>query len=63
MHLTFGVKRTIDVPNEVVWRVLGDFGSEHLWTESVSECRRDTAGATLKRFEWEPSGLASCPAR
>jgi uncharacterized protein YndB with AHSA1/START domain len=32
----------IDSPNEAVWHVLGDFGSEHRWTRSVSRCTRDT---------------------
>ena len=28
--------------NEVVWRVLGDFGTEHRWTKTLTLCERDT---------------------
>jgi uncharacterized protein YndB with AHSA1/START domain len=41
--LEFVVTRSISAPNDVVWRVLGDFGAEHRWTRSVSQCARDTA--------------------
>jgi hypothetical protein len=40
--LRFAVSRTARAPNAAVWRVLGDFGTEHRWNTSVSECRRNT---------------------
>jgi hypothetical protein len=45
--LRFAVSRTVRAPNAAVWRVLGDFGTEHLWTTSVSECRRNTESARV----------------
>jgi hypothetical protein len=41
--LHFSVTRTMPVPSHQVWLVLGDFGTEHRWTRSVSACQRDTA--------------------
>jgi hypothetical protein len=40
--LRFAVSHTVAVPNEDVWRVLGDFGREHHWTRTLSHCSRDT---------------------
>ena len=40
--LKFAVTHVVDAPNEVVWGVLGDFGTEHRWTRTVSDCTRDT---------------------
>ena len=28
--------------SEAVWKVLGDFGTEHRWTKSLAQCVRDT---------------------
>jgi uncharacterized protein YndB with AHSA1/START domain len=39
----FVMTRLIHAPNEAVWRVLADFGAEHRWTRTVSQCERDTA--------------------
>jgi len=41
--LRIAVTSVIDVPNEAVWSVLGNFGEEHRWTHSVTHCTRDTA--------------------
>ena len=40
--LRFSASRLIQAPGERVWRVLGDFGTEHRWTTSVARCERDT---------------------
>lgn len=40
--LTFIVSSTVRAPSSAVWAVLGDFGTEHRWTRSVSHCERDT---------------------
>ena len=42
MTLRVSTTRVIDAPPASVWRVLGDFGTEHRWTRSVSFCERDT---------------------
>jgi hypothetical protein len=34
--------RTYRTPAEV-WRLLGDFGTEHRWSSQLASCRRDTA--------------------
>ncbi len=41
--LRFSTSRVVDASPEEVWRVLGDFGTEHRWTRSVAHCERDTA--------------------
>lgn len=40
--LHFAVTEIVRAPSDAVWRVLGDFGTEHRWTKSVAECARDT---------------------
>jgi uncharacterized protein YndB with AHSA1/START domain len=40
--LRFTVTHVVPTPNEDVWRVLGDFGREHQWTTTLSQCTRDT---------------------
>ena len=42
-HLTFAVTHVVNAPNEAVWDVLGDFGTEHRWTKTLSSCTRSTA--------------------
>jgi uncharacterized protein YndB with AHSA1/START domain len=41
--LKFAVTHVVDAPNDAVWEVLGDFGTEHRWTRTVNNCTRDTA--------------------
>ncbi len=41
-RLRFTVSRTVQAPSDAVWRVLGDFGTEHRWTKSLDRCVRDT---------------------
>ena len=48
--LRFSVTRTMPVPSHLVWFVLGDFGTEHRWTSSVSACQRDTATVGVGTF-------------
>lgn len=46
--LTFAVS----APNDAVWNVIGDFGTEHRWTRTLSECQRDirhVRGGTVRR--------------
>jgi hypothetical protein len=40
--VTFAVTCAVDAPNETVWKVIGDFGTEHRWTRTLTECERDT---------------------
>ncbi|HUP17207.1 MAG TPA: SRPBCC family protein [Acidimicrobiia bacterium] len=40
--LQFSTTRIVNVSNEAVWRVLGDFGTEHRWTKTLTSCERDT---------------------
>ena len=40
--LRFEVTRTIHATSKSIWRVVGDFGNEHRWTKTVSQCERDT---------------------
>jgi hypothetical protein len=40
--LTFAVRRPTNAPNDALWHVLGDFGTEHRWTKSLDHCERDT---------------------
>jgi uncharacterized protein YndB with AHSA1/START domain len=40
--LTFAVETTVGASSDVVWDVLGDFGTEHRWTKSLDHCVRDT---------------------
>lgn len=40
--LTIQATRSVVVPNDAVWRVLGDFGTEHRWSRTLSKCERDT---------------------
>jgi hypothetical protein len=40
--LTFAVRRVTSAPNNQLWHVLGDFGTEHRWTKSLDHCERDT---------------------
>lgn len=40
--LTFAVTCAVDAPNKAVWKVIGDFGTEHRWTRTLTECQRDT---------------------
>lgn len=40
--LQFSVTRVVHAPSKDVWRVLGDFGTEHRWAKSLSHCKRDT---------------------
>lgn len=42
MSVRFTVSRTIDAAPDLVWTVLGDFGTEHRWTETLVHCERDT---------------------
>lgn len=41
-EVRFSVSRVVRAPPARVWEVLGDFGSEHRWTRSLSHCERDT---------------------
>lgn len=41
--LQLSTTRIVGVSNEAVWRVLGDFGTEHRWTRTLTSCERDTA--------------------
>lgn len=40
--LQFSVTRVLHASSRDVWRVLGDFGNEHRWTQSLSHCERNT---------------------
>ena len=40
--LRYEVRHTLGAPVDAVWLVLGDFGTEHRWTKSVSRCVRDS---------------------
>lgn len=42
MTLRFSTTRVVDAPLDAVWRVLGDFGTEHRWTKTLLSCERDT---------------------
>ena len=41
--LHFDVSSIVHAPVDAVWTVLGDFGTEHRWTRSLTHCCRDTA--------------------
>jgi hypothetical protein len=41
-RLRFSVTQVIHGSNDAVWKVLGDFGCEHLWTKTLIRCTRDT---------------------
>ena len=41
-ELRYEVRRTLEAPADAVWLVLGDFGTEHRWTKTLSHCVRDT---------------------
>lgn len=41
-ELTFSVTYRVRGSVEEVWRVLGDFGSEHRWTTTLVSCEHDT---------------------
>ena len=41
--LTFKVTHLLEAPLSSVWEVLGDFGTEHRWTQTLVHCERDTA--------------------
>jgi hypothetical protein len=43
LSLQFSTTRIVAVSNDAVWRVLGDFGTEHRWTKTLASCERDTA--------------------
>jgi hypothetical protein len=40
--LHFEITRPVRAPAGAIWEVLGDFGTEHRWTKSLSHCERDT---------------------
>jgi hypothetical protein len=40
--LSFTVEHQVDAASGAVWKVLGDFGTEHRWTKSLEHCERDT---------------------
>jgi hypothetical protein len=40
--VTFAVTCSVNAPNDAVRKVIGDFGTEHRSTRTLSECRRDT---------------------
>ena len=40
--LRLSTTRLVRAPSEAVWRVLGDFGTEHRWARSLARCERDT---------------------
>lgn len=40
--LRFEVTHVVPASSHAIWDVLGDFGSEHRWTRSLSQCERDT---------------------
>jgi hypothetical protein len=40
--LSFAVTEPVGAPNDAVWDILGDFGTEHRWTRSLTHCERDT---------------------
>lgn len=42
MTLRFSTTHVVAAPPDAVWRVLGDFGTEHRWTKTLSFCERDT---------------------
>ena len=41
-ELTFSVSRRTNIPIQQVWEILGDFGTEHRWTQTLLHCERDT---------------------
>lgn len=42
-HLVeFSVSKTVRASNAAVWDVLGDFGTEHRWTQTLTYCERNT---------------------
>jgi hypothetical protein len=45
--VAFNVTRVLRASNVSVWKVLGDFGTEHRWTKSLAHCKRDTAGVSV----------------
>lgn len=45
--LSFEITRTLQVPLGTLWAVLGDFGTEHRWTRTLSYCERDSADVAV----------------
>jgi hypothetical protein len=45
--LRFAVTQAVAAPPEVVWNVLGDFGTEHRWTRTLAHCQRDTEAVAV----------------
>jgi hypothetical protein len=41
-QLRFTVSRRVQAPVGAIWRVLGDFGTEHRWSKQFDHCARDT---------------------
>lgn len=41
--LSFSTTKVIRALNESVWRVIGDFGNEHVWYADMKRCTRDTS--------------------
>jgi len=41
-RLQFEVTRTLAASNDDIWKVLGNFGSEHRWSKALVHCERDT---------------------
>src|SRR5438552_5851053 len=41
-RLRFTVTRILVASNDDLWRVLGDFGTEHRWSKALVQCERDT---------------------
>jgi hypothetical protein len=46
-HVEFRVTHRLQSSNEAVWNVLGDFGTEHRWTKSLTHCERDTIAVSV----------------
>lgn len=41
-EMVFSVSSRTSIPIEQVWKILGDFGAEHRWTQTLLHCERDT---------------------
>ena len=46
-HVGFRVTHRLQLSNESVWNVLGDFGTEHQWTKSLAYCERNTSSVAV----------------
>jgi hypothetical protein len=46
-RVTFRVSHPVYASPDVVWAVLGDFGTEHRWTTTLTYCERDTANVAV----------------